>query len=147
MFGDLSKVNEAFGEMGYGDGLIVRFRTRGYVGNWNEGHGVIEAVYNGTLLNSTFMGDSLRTFHGNAVPVRVHKDPSGLSVYFNKASVLQVYIPDWAPQDGRLALGLAQATGRTITGSTICRCRAATCSTWGRWSLVCRSTAALMSRG
>ena len=110
VFGDLSKVNEAFGEMGYGDGLIVRFRTRGYVGNWNEGHGVIEAVYNGTLLNSTFMGDSLRTFHGNAVPVRVHKDPSGLSVYFNKASVLQVYIPDWAPQVG-WAFGFGARTG------------------------------------
>jgi hypothetical protein len=47
VYADLLHVHTVFGEMGVGDGLIVRFRTRGFFDDsYNEGHGIIEAVYN-----------------------------------------------------------------------------------------------------
>ena len=62
VYGDLDGVRTPFGEMGPHDaeataGLVVRFRTRGYFGDANEGHGVIQVAYNGIELNETFMGE------------------------------------------------------------------------------------------
>ena len=100
VYADLDSVSEPFGEMGIGDGLMVRFRTRGFVGEFNEGHGIIDAVYNGTVLNQTFMGDSLRNFAGDSIRVRVLKDPAGLSVFFQDVHVLSATVDQWHPQVG-----------------------------------------------
>ena len=100
VYADLASLDVPFGEMGVGDGLMVRFRTRGYVGEFNEGHGLVDAVYNGTVLNQTFMGERLRDFYARSVPVRVSKDSSGLSVYFDGVHVLSATIPSWAPLAG-----------------------------------------------
>ena len=97
VYADLASLDVPFGEMGVGNGLMVRFRTRGHVGEFNEGHGIIDAVYNGTQLNQTFMGERLRDHFGSNIPVRVSKDSSGLSVFFNNVHVLSATIPDWMP--------------------------------------------------
>ena len=62
VYGDLSGVLGPFDELGVGDGLVVRFRTYGHFGDeLNAGHGTIQALYGGILLNETIMGDELRT--------------------------------------------------------------------------------------
>ena len=53
---------------------MVRFRTHGWFGKFNEGHGVIEAVYNGTVLNETHMGDGMRSYEASPIRVVVRKD-------------------------------------------------------------------------
>ena len=52
---------------------MVRFRTHGFFGEYNDGHGIIEALYNGSALNQTFMGDRLRSFSKPRRAVRVDK--------------------------------------------------------------------------
>ena len=114
VYADLLHVHTVFGEMGVGDGLIVRFRTRGFFDDsYNEGHGIIEAIYNGTLLNSTFMGDRLRSDGFNEIraqPVSVRYDDAGLSVSFDGEVVLVCTVPSWAPEVG-WSLGWGGRTG------------------------------------
>ena len=110
VYAELSSVGAPFGEMGTGDGLVVRFRTHGFAGAFNEGHGIIEVLYNGTALNQTFMGDQLRSPQGSTRAVRVRKDSAGLTVDFGGEAVLAATIPAWAPQVG-WAFGLGARTG------------------------------------
>ena len=134
-------MTEPFDEKGIGDGLIVTFRTRGYIGEYNEGHGVIEAIYNGSSLNATFMGDKLRNFNGDPIAVSVHKDPAGLSVYFDGVHVLAATVPEWAPAVG-WAFGFGARTGDRKDDHWIddLRVQSASCSTLARWSSASRST-------
>ena len=110
VYGALADVNSAFGEMGTGDGLVVRFRTRGFFGEFNDGHGLIEALYNGSALNQTFMGDRLRSTSRDPARVSVVKDSAGLSVYFDGELVLAATVPGWAPAVG-WAFGFGARTG------------------------------------
>ena len=110
VYADMGGVTQPFGEMGVGDGLMVRFRTRGFIGEFNEGHGLIDAVYNGTVLNQTFMGDKMRDFDSTATPVRVVKDAAGLAVFFDDVHVLSATVPAWAPRAG-WAFGFGGRTG------------------------------------
>ena len=59
VFGDLREVTDPFGEMGVGDGLVVRFRTRAFFTDksgcedetcdaWNQGYGLLQARTRGT---------------------------------------------------------------------------------------------------
>lgn len=100
VYADLSAVHTGWGEMGVGDGLIVRFRTHGFFREFNEGHGVIEALYNNTVLNSTFMGYHLRTQVNEFGPqaVRVRYGAEGLVVSFEDEVVLATRVPAWTPQ-------------------------------------------------
>lgn len=97
VYADLADVRTPFGEMGVGKGLIVRFRTHGFFGDFNDGHGIIEAFYNGSTLNQTFMGDRMRSPHGDPTAVSVIKDSAGLSVYFDGELVLAAHVLGWAP--------------------------------------------------
>jgi hypothetical protein len=126
VFGDLREVAAPFGEMGIGDGLAVRFRTHAYFTDksgcedetceqWNQGYGLLQLVYNGTLLNETHMQDKLReptryglglrhvpdqTAAGPLEParVRVVKDETSVTVYYGGVAHLVAALPDWAPQ-------------------------------------------------
>lgn len=126
IFGDLREVTDPFGEMGVGDGLVVRFRTHAYFTDksgcsdetceqWNQGYGLLQLVYNGTLLNETHMQDKLRepTRYGlglRATPdqtatgpleparVRVVKDETSVTVYYGGVAQLVATLPEWAPQ-------------------------------------------------
>ena len=126
VFGDLREVAAPFGEMGVGDGLAVRFRTHAYFTDksgcadesceqWNQGYGLLQLVYNGTLLNETHMQDKLReptryglgvrhvpdqTAAGPLEParVRVVKDETSVTVYYGGVAHLVASLPDWAPQ-------------------------------------------------
>ena len=62
------------------------------------------------MLNQTFMGERLRDFHGREVPVRVRKDPAGLSVFFDDVHVLSATVDAWAPRAG-WAFGFGGRTG------------------------------------
>ena len=110
VYADLSAVSAPFGEMGAADGLVVRFRTHGFFGEYNDGHGIIEALYNGSALNQTFMGDRLRSFKKPRRAVRVVKDAAGLSVYFGGELVLAATLPAWEPAVG-WAFGWGARTG------------------------------------
>ena len=121
IFGDLREVTDPFGEMGVGDGLVVRFRTHAYFTDksgcsdetceqWNQGYGLLQLVYNGTLLNETHMQDKLRepTRYGlglRATPdqtatgpleparVRVVKDETSVTVYYGGVAQLVAALP------------------------------------------------------
>ena len=116
VFGDLRDVRDPFAEMGVGDGLVVRFRTYAYFGeDWNVGHGLLQIVYNDTLLNETHMENKLRepTRYGlglNAAPtetgsgyleparVRVIKDATTVSVIYGNETVLVAVVDEWRPE-------------------------------------------------
>ena len=82
--------------------LQVRFRTYAHFDdldlNLNRGYGLIEVAYNGSVVNSTFMGSKMRggiDMDPKAIVVRY--DDGGLTVTHDGELVIADQIPGWAP--------------------------------------------------
>ena len=80
----------------------MRFRTYAHFDdpdlNLNRGYGLIEVAYNGSVVNSTFMGSKMRggiDMDPKAIVVRY--DDGGLTVTHDGELVIADQIPGWAP--------------------------------------------------
>ena len=96
--------------------LQVRFRTYAHFDdpdlNLNRGYGLIEVAYNGSVVNSTFMGSKMRggiDMDPKAIVVRY--DDGGLTVTHDGELVIADQIPRVGSDDG-LAVWVGRADGR-----------------------------------